>query len=191
MKASDGKKETNSPVKGLPNWAKFTVLAVSSGIIDGGSKAASDSASEYAACKLRFTLDEHGCDRFKRDVVKKGFIQIARGSIVGGVRLGFLTAEFCVIRDILADKRGRRDIVNLVGAALPTLATSLIMIGPVVWRKRNVFVGSLLGLACLPRLDRFYSKHVKKANDQRLAAHSEYDEGGEAKSQIGAGEKKT
>lgn len=39
--------------------------------------------------------------------------------------------------------------------------------------------------------DRFYSKHVKKANDQRLAAHSEYDEGGEANSQIGAGEKKT
>lgn len=55
--------------------------------------------------------------------MEKRFIRVTRGSIVGGVRLGMFTATFYGIQNLLAEKRGVHDVLNVVGAGSATAAT--------------------------------------------------------------------
>lgn len=73
--------------------------------------------------KLGSTPDKREQYRLMRDAMEKRFIRVTKGSIVGGVRLGMFTAAFCVLQNLLAEKRGVHDIFNVAGAGSATAAT--------------------------------------------------------------------
>ncbi|XP_078168650.1 uncharacterized protein LOC144563128 [Carex rostrata] len=149
---------TESPTKqvGTVNWGSYTLVGVFAGIVYGGSKEASASVSKDAEVMLKMgsTADKREQYRLMRDAMEKRFLRVARGSLVGGVRLGMFTGAFYGIQNLLADVRGVDvyDVFNVVGAGSITAATfGLIMPGSLQWRARNGLLGSVLGAGiCFP-----------------------------------------
>ncbi|GAB2213264.1 hypothetical protein Droror1_Dr00021287 [Drosera rotundifolia] len=130
-----------SRMPGTVNWGTATVIGVFAGMLYGGSKDAAASASKDAEVMLKrgSTPSKREQHRLMRDAMEKRFIQVMRGSIVGGVRLGIFTAAFYGLQDLLAEKRGVHDVYNIVAAGSATAATfGLIMPGSVMWRAGNV-----------------------------------------------------
>ncbi|KMZ75526.1 Mitochondrial import inner membrane translocase subunit Tim17/Tim22/Tim23family protein [Zostera marina] len=101
-----------------------------------------------------------------RDAMEKRFIRVARGSMVGGVRLGMFTATFYGLQSLFAEQRGVHDVFNVAGAGSTTAAIfALVLPGSLKWRVRNVLLGSTLGAAfCFP-LGWLHLKLVEKANE--------------------------
>ncbi|KAL2459463.1 Mitochondrial import inner membrane translocase subunit Tim17/Tim22/Tim23 family protein [Forsythia ovata] len=161
---------------GMVNWGTATVIGVFAGMLYGGSKEASASVSKDAEVMLKLgsTPDKREQYRLMRDAMEKRFIRVTRGSIVGGVRLGMFTASFCGLQNLLAEERGVHDVYNVVLAGSATAATfGLILPGSLLWRVRNVMLGSVMGAAiCFP-LGWLQIKLVEKANEQRSLAASE------------------
>lgn len=174
---------------GTVNWGTATVIGVFAGMLYGGSREASASVSKDAEVMLKLgsTPDKREQYRLMRDAMEKRFVRVTRGSIIGGVRLGMFTAAFCGLQNLLAEKRGVHDVFNVVGAGSATAATfGLILPGSLIWRARNVMMGSVLGAAvCFP-LGWIHLKLVEKANEGNPAAHIGSDQGGEKKSGVGA-----
>lgn len=171
------------------NWGTATVIAIFAGMLYGGSKEAAASASKDAevTLKLGSTPDKREQHRLMRDAMEKRFIRVTRGSIVGGVRLGMFTAAFYGIQNLLAEKRGVHDVYNIAAAGSATAATfGLIMPGSLLWRARNVALGSFLGAAFGFPLGWAHLKLVEKANEGRPAMPPEVNEKGEVKSGVGA-----
>lgn len=71
------------------------------------------------------TADKREQYRLMRDAMEKRFLRVARGSLVGGARLGMFTGAFYGIQNLLADVRGVDvyDVFNVVGAGSITAAT--------------------------------------------------------------------
>ncbi|XP_058088253.1 uncharacterized protein LOC131235131 [Magnolia sinica] len=153
---------------GTVNWGTATIIGVFAGLLYGGSKEAAASISKDAEVMLKLgsTPDKREQYRLMRDAMEKRFIRVTRGSIIGGVRLGMFTATFFGIQNLLAEKRGVHDVFNVAGAGSATAATfGLIMPGSLLWRARNVMLGSVLGAAfCFP-LGWLHLKLVEKANE--------------------------
>ncbi|KAJ4840202.1 hypothetical protein Tsubulata_002953, partial [Turnera subulata] len=170
---------------GTVNWGTATVIGVFAGLLYGGSKEAAASVSKDAEVMLKLgsTPDKREQYRLMRDAMEKRFIRVARGSIVGGIRLGMFTAGFYGVQNLLAEKRGVNDVFNVVGAGSATAATfGLILPGSLRWRARNMLLGSALGAAlCFP-LGWIHLKLVEKANE----GNDVPVERGEAKSGVGA-----
>ncbi|WCJ36090.1 Mitochondrial import inner membrane translocase subunit Tim17/Tim22/Tim23 family protein [Euphorbia peplus] len=174
---------------GTVNWGTATLIGVFAGLLYGGSKEAAASVSKDAEVMLKLgsTPDKREQYRLMRDAMEKRFVRVTRGSIVGGVRLGMFTAAFYGLQNLLAEKRGVHDVLNVVGAGSTTAATfGLILPGSFRWRMRNVFLGSVLGAAfCFP-LGWIQLKLIEKANEENLALNSDSRAKGEAKSGVGA-----
>ncbi|KAM1147200.1 uncharacterized protein LOC126626180 [Malus sylvestris] len=173
---------------GTVNWGTATVIGVFAGLFYGGSKEAAASVSKDAEVMLKLgsTPDKREQYRLMRDAMEKRFIRVTRGSIVGGVRLGLFTATFCGIQNLLAEKRGKHDVFNVVGAGSATAATfALIMPGSLAWRARNVMLGATLGAVLGFPLGWAHLKLVEKANEGNLAALPHSDQR-EATSGVGA-----
>ncbi|OWM90506.1 uncharacterized protein LOC116187561 isoform X1 [Punica granatum] len=164
---------------GTVNWGTATVVGVFAGLLYGGSKEASASVSKDAELMLKLgsTPDKREQYRLMRDAMEKRFIRVARGSIVGGVRLGMFTAAFCGLQNLLAEKRGVRDVLNIAGAGSATAAAfGLLLPGSFMWRVRNVALGSALGAAvCFP-LGWLQLKLVEKANEGNSAIRQGSDQ---------------
>ncbi|KAL8118357.1 uncharacterized protein LOC141723713 isoform X2 [Apium graveolens] len=158
MEATQEQEDTSTKrtpkLAGTVNWGTATVIGVFAGMLYGGSKEASASVSKDAEVMLKLgsTPDKREQYRLMRDAMEKRFLRVTRGSIVGGVRLGMFTAAFYGLQNLLAEKRGVHDVYNVVGAGSATAATfGLIMPGSLMWRARNVMLGSALGAAfCFP-----------------------------------------
>lgn len=73
--------------------------------------------------KMGSTTDKREQYRLMRDAMEKRFIRVAKGSLVGGVRLGMFTATFFGIQNLLIEKRGVHDVFNIAGAGSATAAT--------------------------------------------------------------------
>ncbi|XP_057950950.1 uncharacterized protein LOC131145780 [Malania oleifera] len=166
MEATERSEETISNITpripGTVNWGTATVVGVFAGMLYGGSKEASTSVSKDAEVMLKLgsTPDKREQYRLMRDAMEKRFIRVTRGSIVGGVRLGIWS------------------LCSITTAA----HFGLIMPGSLLWRARNVLLGSVLGAAiCFP-LGWLHLKLVEKANESSLAAN----DGGESKGGVGA-----
>ncbi|XP_042496533.1 uncharacterized protein LOC122075538 isoform X1 [Macadamia integrifolia] len=177
---------TRTPrLAGTVNWGTATVIGVFAGMLYGGSKEAAASVSKDAEVMLKLgsTQDKREQHRLMRDAMEKRFIRVSRGSIVGGIRLGMFTATFCGLQNLLAEKRGVHDVYNVVGAGSATAAAfGLIMPGSLLWRARNVLMGSVLGAAfCFP-IGWVHLKLVEKANEDNSVVNSS----SEAKSGVGA-----
>ncbi|XP_031372198.1 uncharacterized protein LOC116187561 isoform X2 [Punica granatum] len=176
-----GKSEETPSIKraGTVNWGTATVVGVFAGLLYGGSKEASASVSKDAELMLKLgsTPDKREQYRLMRDAMEKRFIRVARGSIVGGVRLGMFTAAFCGLQNLLAEKRGVRDVLNIAGAGSATAAAfGLLLPGSFMWRVRNVALGSALGAAvCFP-LGWLQLKLVEKANEGNSAIRQGSDQ---------------
>lgn len=159
----------SSRMAGTGNWGTATLMGVLAGLLYGGSKEATASVSKDAEVMLKLgsTPDKREQYRLMRDAMEKRFIRVARGSIVGGVRLGMFTAIFYGLQDVLADKRGVRDVFNVAGAGSATAAMfGLILPGSLMWRARNVLLGSALGAGiCFP-LGWLQLKLMEKANEE-------------------------
>jgi len=108
-------------------WWSYTLVGVFVGILYGGSKEASAFVRKDAEVMLKFgsTADKREQYWLMRDAMEKRFLRVARGSLVGGVRLGMFTGAFCGIQNLLADVRGVQvyDVLNVVGAGSITAAT--------------------------------------------------------------------
>ncbi|XP_008812167.2 uncharacterized protein LOC103723126 [Phoenix dactylifera] len=170
---------TGSPrIPGTVNWGTATVVAVFAGLLYGGSREAAASISKDAEVMLKLgsTPDKREQYRLMRDAMEKRFIRVARGSIIGGVRLGMFTATFYGLQNLLADKRGVHDVFNVAGAGAATAATfGLILPGSMLWRARNVLLGSVLGAGiCFP-LGWLHLKLVEKANEDMPNCKSSSD----------------
>ncbi|KAK4568655.1 hypothetical protein RGQ29_004165 [Quercus rubra] len=158
MEAPEKSEETVSNytprMAGTVNWGTATVVGVFAGLLYGGSREASASVSKDAEVMLKLgsTADKREQHRLMRDAMEKRFVRVARGSLIGGVRLGMFTAAFYSLQNLLAEKRGVHDVLNVVAAGSATASTfGLIMPGSLQWRARNVALGSVLGAAiCFP-----------------------------------------
>lgn len=73
--------------------------------------------------KLGSTADKREQHRLMRDAMEKRFVRVARGSLIGGVRLGMFTAAFYSLQNLLAEKRGVHDVLNVVAAGSATAST--------------------------------------------------------------------
>lgn len=176
---------TGTPkLAGTVNWGTATVIGIFAGMLYGGSKEAAASASKDAevTLKLGSTPDKREQYRLMRDAMEKRFYRVTRGSLVGGVRLGIFTAAFYGLQNLLAEERGVHDVYNIVAAGSATAATfGLIMPGSLLWRARNVMMGSVLGAAfCFP-LGWAHLKLVEKANEEKFTPHPQLNEKGEVK----------
>ncbi|GAV58354.1 hypothetical protein CFOL_v3_01888 [Cephalotus follicularis] len=193
MEALEKPQETVSnndkKLAGTVNWGTATVIGVFAGMFYGGSKEAAASASKDAEVMLKLgsTSDKREQYRLMRDAMEKRFIRVTRGSIIGGVRLGMFTAAFCGLQNLFAHKRGVHDVFNVVGAGSATAATfALILPGSLMWRARNVVLGSVLGAAFGFPLGWLHFKLVEKANEANLATHPDSSQSGKAKSGVSA-----
>ncbi|XP_020576854.1 uncharacterized protein LOC110022318 isoform X2 [Phalaenopsis equestris] len=150
----DEREHSTPRLVGTGNWGTATVMGVLAGILYGGSKEAASSVSKDAEVMLKLgsTTDKREQYQLMRDAMEKRFIQVARGSIIGGIRLGMFTATFYGLLNLLADRRGVHDALNVAGAGSATAAMfGLILPGSVKWRARNVLLGSALGAGiCYP-----------------------------------------
>ncbi|CAK7357362.1 unnamed protein product [Dovyalis caffra] len=190
MEGTEEPVDTYAPkLAGTVHWGAATVVGVFAGMLYGGSKEAAASVSKDAEVMLKLgsTPDKREQHRLMRDAMEKRFIRVARGSIVGGIRLGMFTAGFYGLQNLLAEKRGVHDIFNVAGAGSATAATfGLIMPGSLRWRARNVLLGSVLGAAfCFP-LGWIHLKLVEKANEGNPTVYPGSGETGEAKGGVGA-----
>ncbi|KAM7274891.1 hypothetical protein ACFE04_016757 [Oxalis oulophora] len=171
---------------GTANWGTATLAGFFTGLLYGGSKEATASASKDAEVMLKLgsTPDKREQHRLMRDAMEKRFIRVTRGSIVGGLRLGVFAGSFVGLQNLLAEKRGVHDVFNVVAAGSATAATfgliskyavassfMLKMPGSVMWRLRNVAIGSALGAAFGFPLGWLHLKLVEKANEDNLAAN--------------------
>ncbi|KAL6849955.1 hypothetical protein ACP4OV_020582 [Aristida adscensionis] len=123
-----------------------TLVSVFAGMLWGGSKEATASVSKDAEVMLKMgsTTDKREQYRLMRDAMEKRFIRVAKGSLVGGVKLGVFTGIFFGIQNLLIERRGVHDVFNFVGAGTATTAAySLIGRGSMMWRARNVLVGAV------------------------------------------------
>ncbi|TVU01322.1 hypothetical protein EJB05_32355, partial [Eragrostis curvula] len=139
---------------GTVNWGTATLVGVFAGLLYGGSREASANVSKDAEVMLKMgsTTDKREQYRLMRDAMEKRFIRVAKGSLIGGVRLGMFTATFFGIQNLLIENRGVHDVFNIAGAGSATAAAfGLILPGSMMWRARNVLVGSVLGAGvCFP-----------------------------------------
>ncbi|XP_011621998.1 uncharacterized protein LOC18430447 isoform X2 [Amborella trichopoda] len=170
---------------GTVNWGTATVVGVVAGLLYGGSKEAVASVSKDAEVMLKLgsTPDKREQYRLMRDAMEKRFIRVTRGSIVGGVRLGMFTATFIGLQNVIAERRGVHDVLNVAVAGSATAASfGLILPGSLMWRARNALMGSFLGAAfCFP-LGWVQLKLIEKANET-----SELQESGELRGSGGVG----
>lgn len=177
-------------IAGVPDWGSASVIGMFAGLLYGGSKEAAASVSKDAEVMLKLgsTADKREQYRLMRDAMEKRFIRVTRGSIVGGVRLGIFSGGFCGLQTVLAEKRGVHDVFNVVGAGSATAAAfGLILPGSLVWRLRNVMLGSFMGAAiCFP-LGWLHLKLVEKTNEgSTVVAAVEAGDTTEKKSNVGA-----
>ncbi|XP_066314165.1 uncharacterized protein [Miscanthus floridulus] len=152
---------------GTVNWGTATLVGVFAGLLYGGSREASASVSKDAEVMLKMgsTTDKREQYRLMRDAMEKRFIRVAKGSLVGGVRLGMFTANFFGIQNLLIDTRGVHDVFNIAAAGSATAAAfGLILPGSMMWRARNVLVGSALGAGICYPLGWVQLKLAEKAN---------------------------
>ncbi|CAD6343432.1 unnamed protein product [Miscanthus lutarioriparius] len=152
---------------GTVNWGTATLVGVFAGLLYGGSREASASVSKDAEVMLKMgsTTDKREQYRLMRDAMEKRFIRVAKGSLVGGVRLGMFTATFFGIQNLLIDTRGVHDVFNIAAAGSATAAAfGLILPGSMMWRARNVLVGSALGAGICYPLGWVQLKLAEKAN---------------------------
>ncbi|CAA6673078.1 unnamed protein product [Spirodela intermedia] len=189
--AQEDVSKVNRRLAGTVNWGTATVVGIFAGMLYGGSKEAAASVSKDAEVMLKLgsTPDKREQYRLMRDAMEKRFIRVTRGSIIGGVRLGMFTATFYGLQNLLAEKRGVHDVLNVAGAGSATAAMfGLILPGSLMWRARNMLLGSTLGAAfCFP-LGWAHLKLVEKANEGFSIPTSPHngDEKQETKSRVGA-----
>ncbi|OEL13711.1 hypothetical protein BAE44_0025269 [Dichanthelium oligosanthes] len=119
-----GGSSSRASAVGTVNWGTATLVGVFAGLLYGGSKEASASVSKDAEVMLKMgsTPDKREQYRLMRDAMEKRFIRVAKGSLVGGARLGMFTATFFGIQNLLIDTRGVHDVFNIAGAGSATAA---------------------------------------------------------------------
>lgn len=170
-----GGRPSRAAAVGTVNWGTATLVGVFAGLLYGGSKEASASVSKDAEAMLKMgnTTDKREQYRLMRDAMEKRFIRVAKGSLVGGIRLGMFTATFFGIQNLLIENRGVHDVFNIAGAGSATAAAfGLILPGSPMWRARNVLVGSALGAGiCFP-LGIIYSNCSRASFISALSLHS-------------------
>ncbi|CAI0398586.1 unnamed protein product [Linum tenue] len=154
---------------GTVSWSTASIIGFFTGMIYGGAKEASASASIDADVMLKLGSTPNKAKQYNlmRDAMERRFVKVSRGALVGGVRLGMFTAAFCGLQNLMAEHRGGvHDVYNVVGAGSVTAATfGLILPGSLRWRARNVLLGSVLGVVvCFP-LGWVQMKLVEKANE--------------------------
>ncbi|CAO2184971.1 unnamed protein product [Urochloa humidicola] len=178
-----GGSSSRASAVGTVNWGTATLVGVFAGLLYGGSREASAFVSKDAEVMLKMgsTPDKREQYRLMRDAMEKRFIRVAKGSLVGGARLGMFTATFFGIQNLLIDTRGVHDVFNIAGAGSATAAAfGLILPGSMMWRARNVLVGSALGWIQL--------KLAEKANLEiaKSKPSSDLTEGKGNQSRVGA-----
>ncbi|KAL4320786.1 hypothetical protein AHAS_Ahas14G0045300 [Arachis hypogaea] len=139
--------QASPKLAGNVNWGTTTVIGIFAGMLYGGSKEAAASVSKDAEVTLMLgnTEDKREQYRLMRDAMKKRFIRVTLGSIVGGVRLGIYYFSFWF---------------NI--ARITTLA-------------RNMMLGSVLGATfCFP-LGWLHLKLIETANEGNQAANENLD----------------
>ena len=72
--------------------------------------------------KMGSTTDKREQYRLMRDAMEKRFIRVAKGSLVGGARLGMFTATFFGVQNLLIANRGVHDVFNIAGAGSASAA---------------------------------------------------------------------
>ncbi|KAG6497676.1 hypothetical protein ZIOFF_045580 [Zingiber officinale] len=168
---------------GTVSWGTATIVGVFAGLLYGGSKKASASVSKDAevTLKLGSTRDQREQYRIMRDAMEKRFIRVARGSIVGGVRLGMFTALWVTIANentAIITYGTQRKYLILLFVSVP---------GSPMWRARNVLLGSVLGAGiCFP-LGWVHLKLVEMANKELSNSKSADTEGQNDTNKTGVG----
>ncbi|EMS60598.1 hypothetical protein TRIUR3_12714 [Triticum urartu] len=109
---------------GTVSWGTGTIVGVFTGLLYGGAKEANANVSKDAEVMLKMgsTTDKREQYRLMRDAMEKRFIRVAKGSLVGGARLGMFTATFFGIQNLLIENRGVHDVFNIAGAGSATAA---------------------------------------------------------------------
>ncbi|CAD6238890.1 unnamed protein product [Miscanthus lutarioriparius] len=152
---------------GTVNWGTATLVGVFAGLLYGGSREASASVSKDAEVMLKMgsTTDKREQYRLMRDAMEKRFIRVAKGSLVGVFGWGCLLILSLAYRTFLSTLVEFMMYSTLQAAGSATAAAfGLILPGSMMWRARNVLVGSALGAGICYPLGWVQLKLAEKAN---------------------------
>ncbi|KAH8936305.1 hypothetical protein BDL97_17G078200 [Sphagnum fallax] len=136
-------------------WGTKTTIGVLAGMLYGGLREALGSV-EKEKVLLHSAHDTKQDFRHRhnsmRQMAEHRVLRIARGTVLGGAKLGAFTAVFCGVQHGLAVKRGCHDTYNVVVAGGVTgAAFGLTVPGSLRSRLRFGAIGSILGTAvCFP-----------------------------------------
>ncbi|CAM6127002.1 unnamed protein product [Calypogeia fissa] len=134
-------------------WGSKTTFGLLAGMLYGGTKEALGSAHYGEVLAPMQDGKDLKTKRFMwRELMEQRVLRIARGTVLGGARLGTFTAIFCGIQGYMAVERNVHDTLNVVAAGSATAAAfGLAMPGSFLSRIRAASVGSLLGATlCFP-----------------------------------------
>lgn len=132
----------------LEVWGTKTTFGVLAGMIYGGCKEAMgfSEKEETLLAKQSVTKDARQSRNLLREIMEQKVLRVARGTAMGGAKLGSFTALFCAVEQYLTIERNTRDTLNVVVAGSVTAATvGLLLPGSFSWRLRTALVGSVVG----------------------------------------------
>ncbi|XP_024400157.1 uncharacterized protein [Physcomitrium patens] len=127
-------------------WGTKTTGGVLAGMLYGGVREAA-SAAKTEQSRLPFPHeDKKPRGKIIREMTENKVLRIARGTVLGGAKLGAFVALFSGIQHGLAVHRGNHDALNTVAAGGVTGGTfSLTLPGSLLTRISSAAVGTLLG----------------------------------------------
>lgn len=131
-------------------WGTTTTFGVIAGMLYGGCKEAMvfSEKEETLLAHQSAELNSRQRRNLLRAMMEEKVLRVARGTAMGGAKLGVFTGLFCAIEQYLAFRRSTHDTLNVVAAGGLTAATiGFLLPGSFSWRLRSALLGSVLGVA--------------------------------------------
>lgn len=154
MAASDDaaptKKAPLIPKEQAQEWGTKTTFGVLAGMLYGGCREAMffSDKEETLLAHQSAEINYRQRRNLLRAVMEEKVLRVARGTAMGGAKLGVFTGLFCATEQYLAFRRSTHDTLNVVAAGGLTAATiGFLLPGSFSWRLRSALLGSVLGVA--------------------------------------------
>ncbi|KAG0626799.1 hypothetical protein M758_2G152800 [Ceratodon purpureus] len=128
-------------------WGTKTMGGVLAGMLYGGAREAA-SAAKMEQSRLPFPHEDKLKPKGKviREMTENKVLRIARGTVLGGAKLGAFVALFSGVQHGLAVHRSTHDALNTVAAGAVTGgAFSLTLPGSLLTRISSAAMGTILG----------------------------------------------
>eukprot|EP00250_Pteridium_aquilinum_P003772 c14065_g1_i1 orf=173-706(+) len=157
----------------VEEWGTKTTFGVLAGMLYGGCREAMVFSDKEETLLAHQSAENNHRQRrnLLRAIMEEKVLRVARGTAMGGAKLGVFTGLFCATEQYLALRRSTHDTLNVVAAGgLTASAIGFLLPGSLSWRLRSALLGSVLGVAFGIPLGKTFKQalHVLPAGSYRL-----------------------